>query len=219
MISSIIGRIVTHHQPLCSHRLDDPRLILRAARLVGALTGKRVATSEPVCLHHSVAGTVHHSADHTRHKDLDPINTLSRYAYTLALLVCRDGLSAVPHDTVAAAEAMGYRGWQRLLLVELPVAVPVIAAGLRVAVVSNVSIVTMAALLGIPQLGSLFTQGFQLRLYVPLITGVVLCVVLAVIFDGLIIWLNKLSETGGRPRTLGSGTPRSRYSSASSIWK
>ena len=57
---------------------------------------------------------------------------------------------------------------------------PVIAAGLRVAVVSNVSIVTMAALLGIPQLGSLFTQGFQLRLYVPLVTGVVLCVVLAV---------------------------------------
>ena len=70
----------------------------------------------------------------------------------------------MPHDTVAAAEAMGYRGWQRLVLVELPVAVPVIAAGLRVAVVSNVSIVTMAALLGIPQLGSLFTQGFQLRL-------------------------------------------------------
>ena len=89
---------------------------------------------------------------------------------------------------------MGYRSWQRLLLVELPVAVPVIAAGLRVAVVSNVSIVTMAALLGIPQLGSLFTQGFQLRLYVPLVTGVVLCVVLAVIFDGLIIWLNKLAN-------------------------
>ena len=114
-----------------------------------------------------------------------------------------DGLSSVPHDTVAAAEAMGYRSWQRLLLVELPVAVPVIAAGLRVAVVSNVSIVTMAALLGIPQLGSLFTQGFQLRLYVPLITGIVLCVVLAVIFDGLIIWLNKLL-TPWRQRTVTS---------------
>ena len=87
---------------------------------------------------------------------------------------------------------MGYRGWQRLLLVELPVAVPVIAAGLRVAVVSNVSIVTMAALLGIPQLGSLFTQGFQLRLFAPLVIGVVLCVVLAVVFDGLILWRNRL---------------------------
>jgi osmoprotectant transport system permease protein len=139
-------------------------------------------------------------------KILDPINIIvALTCYTLALLVrvVADGLSSVPHDTVAAAEAMGYRGWQRLLLVELPVAVPVIAAGLRVAVVSNVSIVTMAALLGIPQLGSLFTQGFQLRLFVPLVTGVVMCVVLAVILDGLIIVANKLL-TPWRQRTVTS---------------
>ena len=139
-------------------------------------------------------------------KILDPINiVVALTLYTLALLVrvVADGLDSVPHDTVAAAEAMGYRGWQRLLLVELPVAVPAIAAGLRVAVVSNVSIVTMAALLGIPQLGSLFTQGFQLRLFVPLVTGIVLCVVLAVVFDGLIIWLNKLL-TPWRQRTVTS---------------
>jgi osmoprotectant transport system permease protein len=139
-------------------------------------------------------------------KILDPINIIvALTCYTLALLVrvVADGLSSVPHDTVAAAEAMGYRGWQRLLLVELPVAVPVIAAGLRVAVVSNVSIVTMAALLGIPQLGSLFTQGFQLRLFVPLVTGVLLCVVLAVILDGLIIVANKLL-TPWRQRTVTS---------------
>jgi osmoprotectant transport system permease protein len=139
-------------------------------------------------------------------KILDPLNiVVALTLYTLALLVrvVTDGLDSVPHDTVAAAEAMGYRGWQRLVLVELPVAVPVIAAGLRVAVVSNVSIVTMAALLGIPQLGSLFTQGFQLRLFVPLVTGIVLCVVLAIIFDGLIIWLNKLL-TPWRQRTVTS---------------
>jgi osmoprotectant transport system ATP-binding protein len=139
-------------------------------------------------------------------KILDPLNiVVALTLYTLALLVrvVTDGLDSVPHDTVAAAEAMGYRGWQRLLLVELPVAVPVIAAGLRVAVVSNVSIVTMAALLGIPQLGSLFTQGFQLRLFVPLVTGILLCVVLAVVFDGLIIWLNRLL-TPWRQRTVTS---------------
>ena len=139
-------------------------------------------------------------------KILDPLNiVVALTCYTLALLVrvVADGLSSVPHDTVAAAEAMGYRGWQRLVLVELPVAVPVIAAGLRVAVVSNVSIVTMAALLGIPQLGSLFTQGFQLRLFVPLVTGVVMCVVLAVVLDGLIIVLNKLL-TPWRQRTVTS---------------
>jgi osmoprotectant transport system permease protein len=127
---------------------------------------------------------------------LDPLNVvIALTVYTVALLVrvVADGLGSVPHDTVAAAEAMGYRGWQRLLLVELPVAVPVIIAGLRVAVVSNVSIVTMAALIGIPQLGTLFTQGFQLRLFVPLILGIALCVVLAVIFDQLLIHIGRLT--------------------------
>jgi osmoprotectant transport system permease protein len=127
---------------------------------------------------------------------LDPLNVIIALTiYTVALLVrvVADGLGSVPHETVAAAEAMGYRGWQRLLLVELPVAVPVIIAGLRVAVVSNVSIVTMAALIGIPQLGTLFTQGFQLRLFVPLILGIALCVVLAVVFDQLLIQIGRVS--------------------------
>jgi osmoprotectant transport system permease protein len=127
---------------------------------------------------------------------LDPLNVIIALTiYTVALLVrvVSDGLGSVPHETVAAAEAMGYRGWQRLLLVELPVAVPVIIAGLRVAVVSNVSIVTMAALIGIPQLGTLFTQGFQLRLFVPLILGIALCVLLAVVFDQLLIQIGRIT--------------------------
>ena len=135
---------------------------------------------------------------------LDPLNVviaLTVYTVSLLVRVVSDGLSSVPHETVQAAEAMGYRGWQRLLLVELPVAVPVIAAGLRVAVVSNVSIVTMAALLGIPQLGTLFTQGFQLRLFVPLVTGIGLCVVLAIALDFLIVWLTKIA-TPWRERTV-----------------
>jgi len=128
-------------------------------------------------------------------KILDPFNVvvaLTIYTVSLLVRVVADGLGAVPHETVEAAEAMGYRGWQRLLLVELPVAVPVIAAGLRVVVVANVSILTMASLLGIAQLGSLFTQGFQLRLYVPLITGIVACVALATVLDALVVGLNRL---------------------------
>lgn len=137
---------------------------------------------------------------------LDPINiVIALTVYTIALLVrvVSDGLTSVPFETVQAAEAMGYHGWQRLVLVELPVSVPVIAAGMRVAVVSNVSIVTMAALLGIPQLGTLFTQGFQLRMLLPLITGIVLCAVLAIIFDAVIIFLNKLA-TPWREKTVTS---------------
>ncbi len=127
-------------------------------------------------------------------KILDPLNIVAALTiYTVALLVrvVADALDSVPEDTVQAAKAMGYRGYQSLLKVELPVGVPVISAGLRVAAVSNVSLVSVAALLGIPQLGSLFTQGFQLRFFTPIIAGIVLCVVLAMILDGLIILLNR----------------------------
>ena len=122
-------------------------------------------------------------------KILDPLNVvvaLTLYSVALLVRVVADGLASVPHDTVQAATAMGYRPWQRLLLVELPVAVPAIGGGLRVAVVSNVSIVTMAALLGIPQLGSLFTEGFSLRLTLPIVVGILLCLALSVVLDLLV---------------------------------
>ena len=127
---------------------------------------------------------------------LDPINiVIALTVYTIALLVrvVADGLDSVPTDTVQAAEAMGYRPWQRLLFVELPVAVPVIVGGLRVAVVSNVSIVTMAAIIGIAQLGSLFTQGFQLGSFVPLVVGILLCVALAIVLDLGLVALGRLA--------------------------
>src|SRR5690349_12854532 len=56
-----------------------------------------------------------------------------------------------------------------------------------VAAVSNVSLVSVAALLGIPQLGQLFTLGFQLNFYTPIIAGIVFCLVLAAIFDAIIL--------------------------------
>jgi osmoprotectant transport system permease protein len=87
---------------------------------------------------------------------------------------------------------MGYRGLQRLIRVELPIAVPVIAAGLRVATVANVSLVSVAALLGVPQLGQLFTTGFQVSSYTQIWTGLVLCVVLALILDTGVQLLNRL---------------------------
>ncbi|MEH3117520.1 MAG: ABC transporter permease subunit [Methylorubrum populi] len=120
---------------------------------------------------------------------LDPLNVVVALTlYSLALLVrtVSDGLGAVPPAVLQAASAMGYRPAARFLLVELPLAVPVIAAGLRVAVVSNVSIVSVAALVGTPQLGLLFTQGLQLHFLTPIIVGIVLCVLLAALLDGLV---------------------------------
>jgi len=120
---------------------------------------------------------------------LAPVNVIVALSvYTVALLVrvVADGLASVPTEVAQAATAMGYKGLQRLVRVELPIAVPVIAAGLRVATVANVSLVAVAALIGVPQLGQLFTNGFEVSSYTQIVTGIVLCVLLAVLLDLLI---------------------------------
>lgn len=117
---------------------------------------------------------------------LDPLNVVVALTlYTVALLVrvVADALDSVPPLVVQSASAMGYRPLRSLITVQLPLAVPVIGAGLRVAAVSNVSLVSVAALLGIQQLGQLFTIGFQLDFFTPIITGIVLCLLLAAVFD------------------------------------
>jgi osmoprotectant transport system permease protein len=125
--------------------------------------------------------------------------------YTVALLTrtVADGLRAVDKAVVSAATAMGLGPVRRLATVELPLAVPVIAAGLRVAAVSNVSIVSVAALIGVPQLGSLFTDGFYRDFLDPVVAGLVGCALLALLFDGVIVVAARLltpwQRAGGRP--------------------
>lgn len=119
-------------------------------------------------------------------KILDPTNVVVALTiYTVALLVrvVADGLAAVPAEVLQAATAMGYRRFGRLVKVELPIAVPVIAAGLRVAAVSNVSLVSVSALIGVDELGLLFTNGFQLNYQTPILLGILLSVLLALAFD------------------------------------
>ncbi|MFF7705710.1 ABC transporter permease [Streptomyces lydicus] len=130
---------------------------------------------------------------------LDPVNVaVALTVYTVALLVrvVADGLAAVPEDVAQAATAMGLTRWQRLLKVEFPLAVPVIASGVRVAVVANVSLVAIAGTIGVPELGQLFTSGFQLSIdgpyYPPIALGIVLCVLLALVLDGLLVLANRL---------------------------
>jgi osmoprotectant transport system permease protein len=130
---------------------------------------------------------------------LDPINVaVALTIYTVALLVrvVADGLAAVPEDVAQAATAMGLTRRQRLIKVELPLAVPVIASGVRVAVVANVSLVAIAGTIGVPELGQLFTSGFQLSVdgpyYPPIALGIALCVLLAVVLDGLVVLANWL---------------------------
>jgi osmoprotectant transport system permease protein len=137
---------------------------------------------------------------------LSPVNVVIALSlYTLALLVrtVADGLGAVPDHVQNAATAMGYTRGKRFFAIELPLAVPVIAAGLRVAAVSNVSIVSVGTIIGVQQLGLLFSDGFNRDFYDPLVVGIIGCVVLALVFDGIIILLARLltpwqRATGGR---------------------
>ena len=134
---------------------------------------------------------------------LDPVNVvIAMTIYTIALLTrtVADGLGSVSESVTASATAMGFGSLRRLFTVELPLAVPVIAAGLRVAAVSNVSIVSVAALIGVPQLGSLFTDGFYRDFIDPIVAGLVACVVLALLFDLVIVvtarWLTPWQRAG-----------------------
>lgn len=127
---------------------------------------------------------------------LDPVNVVIALSlYTVALMVrsVADALAAVPHEVRQAAIAMGYRPIRRLATVELPISIPVIGAGLRVAAMSNVSLVAVAALIGVPQLGQLFTKGQQMDFYTPILAGIVLCIVIAVVFDAVILLAIRVS--------------------------
>src|SRR5579859_5938340 len=93
------------------------------------------------------------------------------------------GLDAVPRDVLDAADGMGYRPVARLLRVELPLALPAIFAGLRVATVSTIGIVTITAVIGLGGLGQLILKGLIESFHTPLVVGTALSIVLAVVVD------------------------------------
>ncbi|SRR6266545_340903 len=102
------------------------------------------------------------------------------------------GLDSVPADVLDAADGMGYRRFARLLRVELPLALPAILAGLRVATVSTIGIVTIAAVIGIGGLGQLILRGLIQDFYTPLVVATVLCIVLALFADLLLAGAQRL---------------------------
>jgi osmoprotectant transport system permease protein len=93
------------------------------------------------------------------------------------------GLDAVPPDVLDAADGMGYRPLARLLRIELPLALPAIFAGLRVATVSTIGIVTITAVIGLGGLGQLILKGLIESFHTPLVVATVLSIVLALVAD------------------------------------
>ena len=126
---------------------------------------------------------------------LDRINiviALTIYAVSLLIRNVIDGLRSVPPDVRQAAIAVGYGPARRLLTIDLPIAVPVIFAGLRVVTVANISMVSVGAVIGIGGLGELFTLGFQKDFLTPVVVGVVLSLALALLADLLIVILQRV---------------------------
>ena len=109
------------------------------------------------------------------------------------------GLDAVPPDVLDAADGMGYRALPRLVRIELPLALPAMFAGLRVATVSTIGIVTITAVIGLGGLGQLILRGLIETFYSPLVVATILCIVLALVADVLIAGVQRLIVPWARP--------------------
>ena len=109
--------------------------------------------------------------------------------FSLCVLVPNvvDGLRSVPQPVRQAATAMGFSPMRRLIRVELPLAVPVIIAGLRIAVVAGISLASIGQLIGVSSLGYLFIDGLQRSFPTEIWVGLVLIIVLALVCDLILV--------------------------------
>jgi osmoprotectant transport system permease protein len=109
--------------------------------------------------------------------------------YTLLILVRNivAGVAGVPDEIRDVAIGMGYTRWQRLWRIELPVAVPVIVAGLRIATITTIGLVTVTAFIGQGGLGRFILEGRERFFATPLVVGATLSVALAFAADGAFV--------------------------------
>lgn len=120
---------------------------------------------------------------------IDPLNViiaLTIYSTALLLIAVPTALDSVPASVLDAADAVGFTRLRRVLTVEMPLAIPVFVSSLRVVVVTNISTVSVGALIGQGALGRLFTQGYQRDYPSEIVAGIVVILVLALFFDRLI---------------------------------
>lgn len=125
-------------------------------------------------------------------------------SYTLLILIRNiiAGLDSVPAEVLDAALGMGYKPLEALRKVQLPLALPSILAGVRVATVTVVGLVNVTAFIGQGGLGQLIIQGFQTDFNTEIVVGLALSVVLAGIADALIVGIELLSLPWARSRNV-----------------
>lgn len=111
------------------------------------------------------------------------ILALSAYGIALLVRTSTDAFAAVDPAVRSSATAVGYSASAQFWRVELPLALPVLVAGIRVVAVSTVGLTTIGALVGIPSLGTLLTDGFQRGIGAEVATGVAMTVLIALLLD------------------------------------
>ncbi len=123
-------------------------------------------------------------------------------SYTLLILIRNivAGLESVPPEVLEAADAMGFGRSARLVRVELPLALPIIVAGVRIATVTTVGLVTVTAVIGQGGLGQQILLGFQLSFPTRIYVGAVLSVVIALFADGGLAAVERLVTPWARAR-------------------
>lgn len=124
------------------------------------------------------------------------ITALALYAVLPILRNTYTGLSNVPAASIEAARGLGFRPAQRLWLVELPMALPIIIAGVRTSTVITVGIATLATLIGAGGLGDFIVSGLSLNQQQRILLGVIAAALLALLADGLIALIEKLLRKG-----------------------
>ncbi|RLK52950.1 ABC transporter permease [Microbacterium telephonicum] len=121
------------------------------------------------------------------------IIALTIYGVAIMTRSVTDGLDSVEPATRDAAIGVGYGGWRRFWAVDLPLSGPVLLAGLRVTATSTISLATVGILIGVQNLGYLFTNGAQRRIIPEVLVGVLLVVVIALVVDLLLVWAGRVA--------------------------
>jgi osmoprotectant transport system permease protein len=131
--------------------------------------------------------------DYTGQTELTVMIPLGVYSLVVLVPAIVDGVRSVPQETLAAATAMGFGPVRRYVQVQLPIAVPAIIAGLRIAVVSSVSLVSVGTLIGNQgALGNLLADAMFYHRSELAVNSVVTTAVLAIVLDALLVGLRVL---------------------------
>lgn len=122
------------------------------------------------------------------------------YAVLIVLRNVVVGLDSVPPDVVDAANGMGYRPFARLIQIELPLALPAILAGVRIATVTTIGLVTVTAVIGLGGLGQLILTGLVENFRTPLLVATVLSIALALVADLTLAGVERIATPWARSR-------------------